>query len=122
HPLEDGDITDLLNRAVADERGLAGKVELTPEALDHLVRMASGDARRALTVLEAAAGSVLSGDFAGAAEADERAAGEGVPDATSEELVEPVAITVEDVERAADVAAVRYDRAGDQHYDLASAL
>src|SRR5690625_1843093 len=59
HPLEDGDITDLLNRAVADERGLAGKVELTPEALDHLVRMASGEDRRALTVLEAAAGTVL---------------------------------------------------------------
>ncbi len=104
HPLEDDDITDLLNRAVTDERGLAGKVELTSEALDHLVRMASGDARRALTVLEAAAGSVLSGDF------------------TGEGASEPVAITVEDVERAADVAAVRYDRAGDQHYDVASAL
>src|SRR5690625_2745123 len=58
-PLEDDDIVAVLNRAVRDERGLAGKVELTPEALDHLVRMASGDARRALTVLEAAAGTVL---------------------------------------------------------------
>src|SRR5690625_4446312 len=134
-PLEDDDIVAVLNRAVGDERGLAGKVELTPEALDHLVRMASGDARRALTVLEAAAGTVLEavheelaaddGEAAdglsdGAPDSDEPAEDEPAEDEPAED--EPAAITVADVERAADVAAVRYDRAGDQHYDVASAL
>ena len=138
-PLEDDDIVAVLNRAVGDERGLAGKVELTPEALDHLVRMASGDARRALTVLEAAAGTVLEAVHeelaAGDAEGDELSEdAPGSDESYVDELAEdnfgedelaedePARITVADVERAADVAAVRYDRAGDQHYDVASAL
>lgn len=139
-PLEDDDIVAVLNRAVGDERGLAGKVELTPEALDHLVRMASGDARRALTVLEAAAGTVLEAVHEELAADDGEAAdglSDGAPDSDEPAEDEPdsgeaaeedpaederAAITVADVERAADVAAVRYDRAGDQHYDVASAL
>jgi len=99
HPLEDDDVQLVIRRTVDDERGLGGKIELTSTAEAHLVRMAAGDARRALTVLEAAAGGAL----------------EGNPS-------EVVSIDVDDVERAADVAAVRYDRAGDQHYDVASAL
>lgn len=125
-PLEDDDIVAVLNRAVRDERGLAGKVELTPEALDHLVRMASGDARRALTVLEAAAGTVLEAVHEELAADDGEAAddelAEDAPTEAEAAEDEPAAITVADVERAADVAAVRYDRAGDQHYDVASAL
>src|SRR5690625_180073 len=124
-PLEDDDIVAVLNRAVGDERGLAGKVELTPEALDHLVRMASGDARRALTVLEAAAGTVLEAVHEELAADDGEAAdglSDGAPDSDDPAEDERAAITVADVERAADVAAVRYDRAGDQHYDVASAL
>jgi len=101
-PLTDADIEGLLERAVADARGLAGKVELDDEALAHLVRLSGGDARRALTALEAAAG-VAFGD------ADD--AGEG-----------PVKVELKHTERALDVAAVRYDRAGDQHYDVASAF
>ena len=101
-PLTDADIEGLLERAVADARGLAGKVELADEALAHLVRLSGGDARRALTALEAAAG-VAFGD------ADD--AGEG-----------PVKVELKHTERALDVAAVRYDRAGDQHYDVASAF
>src|SRR5690625_1333417 len=124
-PLEDDDIVACVNRAVGDERGLAGKVELTPEALDHLVRMASGDARRALTVLEAAAGTVLEAVHEELAADDGEAAdglSDGAPDSDDPAEDERAAITVADVERAADVAAVRYDRAGDQHYDVASAL
>lgn len=102
-PLTDADIEGLLHRAVADPRGLSGRVELNPEALAHLVRLSGGDARRALTALEAAAG-VAFGD------ADDAAA-----DA-------PVLIGLKHTERALDVAAVRYDRAGDQHYDVASAF
>src|SRR5690625_1502270 len=102
HPLEDDDIHLVLERAISDERGLANHVRVEAEAMEHLVRMAAGDARRALTVLEAAAGTVL--------------------ESVGGEAAEAVGITVGDVERAADVAAVRYDRAGDQHYDVASAL
>ncbi|MGA8114157.1 MAG: AAA family ATPase, partial [Actinocatenispora sp.] len=47
----------LIRRAVTDPRGLAGSVELTDEAEEHLVRLSAGDARKALTALEAAAGS-----------------------------------------------------------------
>ena len=46
-------------RAIADPRGLGGAVRLTEEAREHLVRLAGGDARRALTALEAAAGAAL---------------------------------------------------------------
>ena len=99
HPLGAEDIGCLVDRAVNDERGLAGAVRVTEEAREQIVRMAGSDARKALTVLEAAAGTVLA-----------REAGE-----------EPL-IEVADVEQAADVAAVRYDRAGDQHYDVISAF
>ena len=101
-PLTDTDIEGLLQRAVTDPRGLNGKVDLTAEALDHLVRLSGGDARRALTALEAAAG-VAFGD------ADDAEDG-------------PVAVDLKHTERALDVAAVRYDRAGDQHYDVISAF
>jgi putative ATPase len=100
-PLEDEDIRALALRAAADVHGLAGEVVVDDDALDHLVRMAGGDARRALTALEAAAGAALERD----------------PDATP-----PVRVTPRDAEAALDRAAVRYDRAGDQHYDVASAL
>ena len=99
HPLGAEDIGRLVDRAVNDERGLAGAVRVTEEAREQIVRMAGSDARKALTVLEAAAGTVLA-----------RETGE-----------EPL-IEVADIEQAADVAAVRYDRAGDQHYDVISAF
>ena len=99
HPLGAEDIGRLVDRAVSDERGLAGAVRVTEEAREQIVRMAGSDARKALTVLEAAAGTVLA-----------RETGE-----------EPL-IEVADIEQAADVAAVRYDRAGDQHYDVISAF
>src|SRR6478736_3284512 len=54
-PLTDADLAMLLDRAVADARGLSGAVVLGDEARAALVRLASGDARRALTALEAAA-------------------------------------------------------------------
>ncbi|MDQ0801063.1 replication-associated recombination protein A [Arthrobacter sp. SLBN-112] len=110
-PLTEADIEGLLVRAVEDPRGLGGKVRLSDEALDHLVRLSGGDARRALTALEAAAG-VAFGD----ADDVERSVAEdsGTP--------EPVTVELRHTERALDAAAVRYDRAGDQHYDVASAF
>lgn len=58
--LTDDDLRDLLHRALADERGLGGAVTLPKDAEEHLLRIAGGDARRALTALEAAAGAALS--------------------------------------------------------------
>ena len=86
----------MLDRAIADPRGLNGAAELSDSARDHLLRIAGGDARRALTSLEAAAGATL-------------------------DLGSHV-IDLDAVERAVDKAAPRYDRDGDQHYDVISAF
>jgi putative ATPase len=103
-PLDDEEVDQVLSSALEDERGLAGAFTLEPEARRHLIRIAGGDARRALTSLEAAAGVALDAQPPGAAT----------------ESVVP--ITLAQVEQAVAHAAVRYDRAGDQHYDVASAL
>ncbi len=103
-PLSDEEVADVLTSAVADERGLAGEFALADDAIAHLVRIAGGDARRSLTSLEAAAGVALD-DVAPGSQA------EG-----------PVPITLGHVEQAVAHASVRYDRTGDQHYDVASAL
>lgn len=105
--LDATDIGELIDRAVADERGLNGEVTLAKEARDHLVRTAAGDARKALTALEAAA--LTTEPIYGSA-----SVAEGVGH-------EPE-ITVAIVEAAIDTAAVRYDRDGDSHYDVASAF
>ncbi|MEO6790342.1 MAG: replication-associated recombination protein A [Ornithinibacter sp.] len=103
-PLSDEEVADVLTSAVTDERGLAAAYDLAEDARDHLVRLAGGDARRALTFLEAAAG----------VSEDALAAGATRP--------ERLTITLEQSEQAVAHAAVRYDRTGDQHYDVASAL
>jgi putative ATPase len=96
HLLDDAAIAMLVDRALADERGLAGAVALDGDARAHLLRLAGGDARRALNAIEAAAGTVLS-------------EGRDVIDLAT-------------LEQAVDAAAVRYDREGDQHYDVISAF
>ncbi|WP_246000351.1 replication-associated recombination protein A [Nocardioides pocheonensis] len=101
-PLTDDDVRDVVLRAVDDDRGLGGRVRLDDDALEHLVRLAGGDARRSLTYLEAAAGGAAAGVAAG-----------------SEDVAH---IDLETVEKAVDRAAVRYDRQGDQHYDVISAF
>src|SRR3954452_12911410 len=53
-PLGDDQLREVIRRALSDDRGLAGATTLTEPAEDHLVRLAGGDARRALTYLEAA--------------------------------------------------------------------
>ncbi len=101
-PLTDEDIRGVIADALSDERGLGGAVSVAEDALDHLVRLAGGDARRALTYLEAAAG---------AAQAVAAGAGRGTP-----------VVDLATTETAVDRAAVRYDRQGDQHYDVTSAF
>ena len=84
------------SQALVDERGLAGLYTIDEDALDHLVRLAGGDARRSLTYLESAAGAAKS-------------KGQAIIDLAT-------------AETAVDRAAVRYDRQGDQHYDVISAF
>lgn len=99
-PLTADDISTLLDRALGDERGLhtpdGGHYVLDDEARADLLRLSGGDARRALTYLE------------------ESAAGASAAGSST--------ITTQSVSRAVDRAAVRYDRDGDQHYDVISAF
>jgi putative ATPase len=97
-PLTSDDIRTLVQRAIDDPRGLGGRVAVQSEAVDLLVQLAAGDARRALTALEVASEVV-------------GAAGESGGE-----------LTVTAVEQSLDRAAVRYDRDGDQHYDVISAF
>lgn len=129
--LSDDDLGLLVDRAVADPRGLAGRVALDSEARAAIVRLASGDARRALTALEAAAVSAAAAPADAAGEADDReSAGaaddddeSGEPEAGGDaEASAPPLITADIVARAVDRALLRYDRNGDEHYDVISAF
>ena len=91
--LDDRGVAAVVRRAVSDERGFDGQIETTDDAVADIVRLAGGDARRSLTILEAAAGAADGG-----------------------------AVTPEIVELSLDSAPVRYDRNGDQHYDVTSAF
>ena len=101
--LSDDDLGDVIDRAVSDPRGLGGRVQLEPQARGAIIHLASGDARRALTALEAAA-------LSASTESSTQAEGET-----------PV-VTAEIVSRAVDRALLRYDRQGDEHYDVISAF
>jgi len=164
--LTDDDIRGVLLRALADERGLGGRLSIADEALEHLVRLAGGDARRSLTYLEAAAGAAESMGFeARSARTSTTESGASARTSTTEsgasartsttesgasagtsttesgasagtsttesgasagssttEPGAPLEITLAAAEAAVDQAAVRYDRQGDQHYDVVSAF
>lgn len=97
-PLDDTAIQEVVTRALSADRGLAGAVSLGDGVMEQLVRRAGGDARRALTALEAAS-----------AVAERRGETDTV-------------VTSADLEEALDIALVVYDRDGDQHYDVISAF
>jgi putative ATPase len=92
--LTDRDIDTLIERALTERRGFNNAITLEPEARSALIRLAAGDGRQLLTYLESAAGVVGS---------------DGV-------------ITMEVLTIAVDRPIGRYDRAGDNHYDIASAF
>jgi putative ATPase len=94
-PLTEQDLRALLSRALDHPEGLAERVAVSERAAEHLCRLAAGDGRRLLTLLEAAAAGLPPGGGS---------------------------VEVGDVEQVAQRVALRYDRAGDQHYDIASAL
>jgi putative ATPase len=94
-PLTADDIRTVVCRAIDDPRGLGGQIPVTDDAVELLVQLSAGDARRALTALEVASEAAgVAGDV----------------------------INVEAIEQSLDKAAVRYDRDGDQHYDVISAF
>ncbi|MBI5362576.1 MAG: replication-associated recombination protein A [Planctomycetes bacterium] len=94
-PLAPTELARILRHALADaERGLRGRVRAADETLVRIAHACDGDARRALTLLETAAGLLPDG-----AEIDG-----GV------------------LERALQRKVLLYDKSGDQHYDLISAL
>lgn len=95
-PLTDQDLNRLVDRALSDERGLAGRFGLSDDARAAMLAMAGGDARRVLTYLEEAARSA---------------------EAIGADVIELAAL-----EKSVDRAAVRYDADGDQHYDVISAF
>ncbi len=100
HPLSEADLSCIIERALENtERGLGARdPRLSPEGLHHLLRLASGDARAALNTLELAAQI-----------APQR------PDETLE-------ISLPTVEEAAQRRTLLYDKAGEEHYALISAL
>jgi putative ATPase len=98
HPLSEDDVRLIVERALADPRGLAGTVDLAPDALESLVVIANGDARIALNTLELAS--------------DAQA-----PDAKGLRHVDLAA-----VKDALQRRSLIYDRAGDAHYDTISAF
>ena len=121
-PLGEADLRTLLSRACTDPRGVSagrqvqarGSVvdfSLSDEALTSIVALAGGDARRALTYLESAADSAWVGF-------DSQSL---TPTSGSNRSANHVVITDDDVKRSVDRALVRYDRQGDQHYDVISA-
>jgi putative ATPase len=103
--LSDDDIRQLLLRALKDEdRGLGKlRLEVLPEALDHLVQISGGDARNALNALEAAAAAAAQPDAPG----DEEGARK---------------VTLLMAEQGAQTRALQYDKQGDEHYDTISAF
>jgi putative ATPase len=94
-PLDTDALGEITDRALADvDRGLGGRVGLSAEGRATLLDLASGDARSALNILEAAAAVVADGAEIGP---------EGVAEAAQQRLL-------------------AYDRVGDQHYEAASAF
>ncbi len=101
-PLGDAEIRAVVQAALADERGLGGRLALADDVRDLLIQMSGGDARQALNLLEAT-GAL--------ADAEGRRDEEGriVPGR-------------EDLEAAAQQRAAAYDLVGDRHYDTISAF
>ncbi|MBR4439490.1 MAG: replication-associated recombination protein A [Clostridia bacterium] len=96
--LTEDDLVELLKRAITDPRGFGGqRVEIADEVIRMIAVFANGDARAALTTLEMA---VLNGDSEG--------------DAT--------VVSVETVEQCTSKKSLLYDKNGEEHYNLISAL
>ena len=97
------DLHTLIERAISSENGLNNQLKIDDDAIDSIIRLSGGDARKTLTILEAAAGAVT-GDIA-----------------LQHGKNKPV-ITADIVSNVMDTTTVRYDKDGDDHYDVISAF
>ncbi|MCH5163362.1 MAG: replication-associated recombination protein A [Clostridiales bacterium] len=96
--LETAELCELLTRAITDERGFGGqKIEISSDIIETIASFANGDARSALSTLEMA---VLNGDFDG----------------------KKTVVTQETVEQCTAKKSLLYDKTGEEHYNLISAL
>ena len=96
--LETQDITELLKRALNDERGFGGqKIEISDELIEAIAVFSNGDARSALSTLEMA---ILNG--------------ESGPDG--------IKVTADTLEQCTSKKSLLYDKKGEEHYNLISAL
>jgi putative ATPase len=135
--IENGEIKALLRRAIADkERGFGDlPIEIDEKALDLWAEWSDGDARRALTALEVAVLSQISGQSAvgsGREESGQYAVGSeqldaGKADSSTAHCPPPTAdfsirIDASIAEESMQRKAIAYDGTGDEHYDAASAL
>ena len=99
HALSTEDIVKLLKRALEDERGFGGqKVEIAQDLIAAIANFANGDARGALSTLEMA---VLNGD-------DDGQGG--------------IRVTAQNIEQCTSRKSLLYDKKGEEHYNLISAL
>lgn len=93
-----GDLVTLLTRALTDPRGFGGqKIELPPELLEPIANFANGDARTALSTLEMV---ILNGEMQG----------------------DTIRVTPETLEQCISRKSLLYDKKGEEHYNLISAL
>ena len=129
HSLEQSDIERLIDRALADPRGFGGAAVIDEDARAHLAAVSGGDARRSLTSLEAAAAIAFSEAEQVSVESARSAEDSADPTDSADQAGEkgpepaaPVRITLAHAVEAVDRAAIRYDRSGDQHYDVVSAF
>jgi len=94
-------IAVLLKRALTDPRGLDGALSLTEEAVAMLAEICEGDARAALGLLESSAAAVAAGFAAGQ---------------------NGQALEAGDLAELIRTRAARYDKGGDEHFNIISAL
>ena len=98
HSLTTQEVTALLRRALTDPRGFGEeRVEIPPELLEAIAAFSNGDARTALSTLEMV---VLNGEMEG----------------------NTVTVTAETVEQCTSRKSLLYDKKGEEHYNLISAL
>ena len=96
--LKTEELVELLHRALRDPRGFGNqKVKMEPELLSMIAEFSNGDARAALSVLEMA---VLNGELSG----------------------DTITVTREDLEQCTSRKSLLYDKKGEEHYNLISAL
>ncbi len=116
-PLTQDELESVVSRALTDSRGLGGRFAMTTPALEMTARNAGGDARAALTTLDLATEiATTAGDLTEEEleEIELDPAMDGVPDL-------PI-ITTSVVSEASPRTALRYDKNGDEHYDVISAF